>query len=461
MPLCVFSSKPASFAAALVLGAWLTPVSARAQSSQVVTPPPNVLLTNANGIPPGPVASLEGGAYVARADDSSSTWYNPAGLARSSTSSVSATGGAFQGTTVKMSAFPDQGGSFQHLPAVVGALFKPASSDWTYGFSVIQLNSWQNAIATQLVATRASGQERFGYTAASEFSRIQASFGAAHDSLTWRYGVALAVEFTSLEKDQTASDILTGASNVSSLVGSTHFSGEVAHLRLTAGTQRDLPKNWKLGAAIRSPGLAFYTSGSATADGTIASASPNVSVYLFAPEAAFHYKVPLQAVVGLAYVHSRFDAELTVQGTAGQSSYDLFASGAPIVSVTDDGHGGPPSTQTRAWPGLVSVPRGIVDAAFGGHLTLTESGIWKLHFGYAANRAPVTDQDQAFNAVTLHALTAGVGGQVKHFQASLGLRWEFGTSADVVVHELTTGQPVTTNFSVRNIGLIYSAAYLF
>ena len=73
----------------------------------------------------------------------------------------------------------------------------------------------------------------------------------------------------------------------------------------------------------------------------------------------------------------------------------------------------------------------------------------------------MTDQDQVFNAVALHALTAGIGGEVKHFQASLGFRYEFGTSSDVVVKELSTGQPVTTNFSVRNVGLIYSFAYLF
>jgi hypothetical protein len=29
------------------------------------------------------------------------------------------------------------------------------------------------------------------------------------------------------------------------------------------------------------------------------------------------------------------------------------------------------------------------------------------------------------------------------------------------VHVLASGQPITTNFSVRNIGLIYSVAYLF
>ena len=437
--------------------------NARAQTTAIVTPPPNVLLPNANGVPPGQTANLEGGAYVARADDSSSNWYNPAGLARASTSSVSATGGAYQGTTVKMSAFPDAGGSFTHLPAVVGAVFKPqkGASAWTYGFSVIQSNTWDNAIATQLVTSQAPAQERFGYTAASQFSRIQGSLAAAHDSSGWRYGFALAAEFTSLEKDQTASDSLQTPTGLGSFVGSSHFTGDATHLRLSAGVQRDLTKEWKLGATVRLPGVSIYSAGVATIDGVAAARSQNGSVSLFAPDARFQYKVPLQAAVGLAYVRPRFEAEIAVRASASQSSYSLFSSDASFTTVTDDGRGGPPVTQVRPWPGLTSYPRGFADAAVGGHFVLTDNAVWKLHFGYATNRAPITDQDQVFNAVNLHAITVGLGGQLKHFQASLGLRYEFGTSADTVIHELPNGQPVTTNFSVRNIGAIYSFAYLF
>jgi hypothetical protein len=448
----------------IVIAALLfTPAGVRAQSAGIVTPPPNVLLPNANGVPPGQTANLEGGAYVARADDSSSNWYNPAGLARASTSSVSATGGAYQGTSVKMSAFPDAGGSFTHLPAVVGAVFKPSkgASAWTYGFSVIQFNFWDNAIATQLVTSQAPGPERFGYTAAAQFSRMQGSLGAAHDSSGWRFGFALAAEFTSLEKDQTASDSLQTQTGLSSLVGSSHFSGNAAHLRLTAGVQRDLSNEWKLGATIRTPGVAIHSAGAATVDGVAAARSQNASVYLFAPDAGFQYKIPLQAAVGLAYVRARFEAEISVLGSASQSPYSLFSSDAPVTVVTGDGRGGSPVTQVTPWTGVTSYPRGFADVALGGHALLTESGVWKLHFGYATDQAPVTDQDQAFNALDLHAITVGIGGQLKHFQASLGLRYEFGTSSDRAIHELTNGQTVTTNFSVRNVGAIYSVAYLF
>jgi hypothetical protein len=448
-------------AACVMVALLVAPGVVCGQDARILTPPTNVILPNANGIPPGQTASLEGGANVARADDSSSNWYNPAGLARAKSSSVSATGGAYQGTTVKMSAFPDQGGSFQHFPAVVAAVFKPSKGAWTYGYSLIQPNSWDSAIASQLMIPHESGQERLGYTAASQFSRILGSVGAAHDSSGWRYGFAAGLEFTSFEKDQTTSDILQTPTGASSFVGSSHFTGSATHLRLTAGVQRDLSKEWKIGATVRSPGVAIYTSGTATLDGVSATTSPNVAAYLFAPDATFKYKVPFEGSVGIAYERPRFEVELALRGFAGQSAYSVFSSEAQVVSVADDGHGGPPVTQTSAWAGVTSYPRAYVDAAVGGRAALTENGVWKVHFGFATNRAPVTDQDQAFNAASLYAATVGFSGRVPHFQASLGFRYEFGTSSDKNVHVLASGQPITTNFSVRNIGLIYSVAYLF
>jgi hypothetical protein len=448
-------------AACVMVALLVAPGVVCGQDARILTPPTNVILPNANGIPPGQTASLEGGANVARADDSSSNWYNPAGLARAKSSSVSATGGAYQGTTVKMSAFPDQGGSFQHFPAVVAAVFKPSKGAWTYGYSLIQPNSWDSAIASQLMIPHESGQERLGYTAASQFSRILGSVGAAHDSSGWRYGFAAGLEFTSFEKDQTTSDILQTPTGASSFVGSSHFTGSATHLRLTAGVQRDLSKEWKIGATVRSPGVAIYTSGTATLDGVAAATSPNVAAYLFASDATFKYKVPFEGSVGIAYERPRFEVELALRGFAGQSAYSVFSSDAQVVSVTDDGHGGPPVTQAGAWAGVTSYPRAYVDAAVGGRATLTENGVWKVHFGFATNRAPVTDQDQAFNAASLYAATVGFSGRVPHFQASLGFRYEFGTSSDKNVHVLASGQSITTNFSVRNIGMIYSVAYLF
>jgi hypothetical protein len=63
------------------------PVPVWAQSSAetlptVALPPANVLLPNCGAVPLGEIGGLEVGAFLARANDSSSTYYNPAGLTR-------------------------------------------------------------------------------------------------------------------------------------------------------------------------------------------------------------------------------------------------------------------------------------------------------------------------------------------------------------------------------------------
>ena len=69
-------------AALVMVALFAVPGVVYGQGGGIVTVPTNVILANANGVPPGQTANLEGGANVARADDSSSNWYNPAGLAR-------------------------------------------------------------------------------------------------------------------------------------------------------------------------------------------------------------------------------------------------------------------------------------------------------------------------------------------------------------------------------------------
>ncbi len=70
--------------------------TAFAASLAAQTPPTTsftLTLPNYNTIPIGQVGGLEGGAFIARTNDASSNWYNPAGLGLAKTSSVSSSAG--------------------------------------------------------------------------------------------------------------------------------------------------------------------------------------------------------------------------------------------------------------------------------------------------------------------------------------------------------------------------------
>ncbi len=76
-------------AAALTVWGFLTAEAVIAQNPQALFPP-NVILPNNNSLPIGEVGGLEANAYTARASDPTSLWFNPAGIAGTNVSAVSA-----------------------------------------------------------------------------------------------------------------------------------------------------------------------------------------------------------------------------------------------------------------------------------------------------------------------------------------------------------------------------------
>ncbi len=155
----------------LVLGtACLVAHPAFAQVDAVSTPPPNLVLDNYNSVPVGPYGGLEGSAYIARVGDPSAAWFNPAGLARQSTAQISGSAGVYQSTSVTPTSLPNRGGSFQQLPNFVGFSFAP-SSRLTVGAALVTTNAWNQETDSQLITTVAAGQQRFAYSADSDFEQ--------------------------------------------------------------------------------------------------------------------------------------------------------------------------------------------------------------------------------------------------------------------------------------------------
>ena len=121
----------------LALGvACLVALPASAQVDQVVTPPPNFVLSNYYSVPVGPFGGLEGAAYVARVSDPSAAWFNPAGLARQNAAQISGSAGVYQRTSITPASLLNRGGSFQQLPNFVGLTFSPRP-DVTVGAALI------------------------------------------------------------------------------------------------------------------------------------------------------------------------------------------------------------------------------------------------------------------------------------------------------------------------------------
>jgi len=433
---------------------------ASAQVDQVVTPPPNLVLANYDNVPVGPFGGLEGSAYVARVGDPSATWFNPAGLARENAAQVSGSAGVYQRTSITPDALPNRGGSVQQLPNFVGFTFVPRPR-LTVGAALLTTNAWNQETDAELISPVTGGQQRFSYSADSTYERRILALGAGYQADgAWRFGGGLAFSLMNVRLVQTISDRIGDASGLRSLLVNSRASGSAIQIRSQAGLQYDRSQ-WRLGAAVRTPGLTLHRTGAVTLDGLIDAGAISSGASIFDPDADLNYKLPWEFQGGAAWVRDRLELELDIQAYSSIGAYSMLATAQPVVVYGDTGANQPPSVVTQPFPGLTSASDDVVNVSAGGHVRLLKNRDLRLHAGIGSNQSPVADPDMIFNKVDLMTWTLGVSGTLGRLQFAAGFNHQAGTARDVSLRNLLTGQVVQSSMNVAMTGFIYSLAYQF
>jgi hypothetical protein len=435
-----------------------TPLSA--QIDQVTTPPPNLLLSNYNSVPVGPFGGLEGAAYVARVGDPSATWFNPAGLAREETAQISGSAGVYERTSVTPEALPNRGGSIQQLPNFVGLTFSPRPR-LTVGAALVTTNAWNQETDSELISSVPNGQQRFAYSADSDFEQRVLAFGAGYRTNgPWRFGGGLAFSVMSLRLVQSASDRIGDANGLQSLLVTSRTSGSAIQLRSQFGAQYDRGP-WRLGAAIRTPGLTIHRSGAVMLDGVLDAGPGSVGASVFDPDATFEFHLPWEIQGGAGWVHDRVELEVDVQAYTSIGAYSMIATDHPALIYGDAGANQPPTIVSQPFKGLTSASDGVVNVTAGGHVKLLKDRDLRIHAGVGSNQSPVAAEDAVFSRVDLIAWTLGVSGSLGKFQFSAGFNHQSGNATDVTLRNLLNGQVVQSTIDVGMSGFIYSLAYRF
>jgi hypothetical protein len=438
-------------------------VSLFAQNPPIIIQPPGFTLTLPNYLmtPIGQTAGLEGGAFVARANDASSNWYNPAGLALAHESSVSSSAGSYNLLSVVPEDLQseDSGGSSQQVPALVGVVVKKLFRDprWTLGFSAVRTNSWEQETDAQVDELALPASRLLSYSADSQFHRNEFSLGMGYaDKGPWRFGAALSVANTSLSAVGSVGDQTVTPTGLDAALADRRVSGNITQLRLTGGVQYQITPEILLGALVRTPGLKLFRSGEFGFDAVATEGAETASLSFFDPKPTFDYKLPFQATAGAAWVCSRFQLELDVSFFSGNSPYDLFTSEKTATSIFDNGQGGPPVVEHVPFNPVISDNRAIVNVAFGGSYALTANQVWVLHFGFHTDFSPVGDADEFFSKVDVYSATVGVSGSVAGFTAAIGVNYQFGDANNVPLADI-----LDSDITIKSIAIIYSVAYRF
>jgi hypothetical protein len=437
------------------------PQLVRAQTADVATPPPNIVVPNYEGIPAGPFGGLEGSAYVARANDPSAAWFNPAGLSRAKGAQITGSAGLYQLTGVSPDALPGSGSSVQNLPNLVGFTVQ-AGDKLTLGMAILTPVSWTQTTNAQLLTTVNGNQERFAYSATSAFSRRVAAFSAGYDSGSiWRVGGGLTFMYTSLTAGETVSDRIAAPTDLRTLLVSSTVSGSDLQIGAVGGVQIDPSPHLRIGAVMRTSGFSVHQTGTATLDGTAHTGTMSLGASFLDASAHFHYDMPFEATGAIAFVGTRAELEVDVHGYSSVAPYALISSPMNEVIYRDTGNGAPPTVLQQPFPGLTSASRALANASVGGHVQLRTDRQLRLHYGIATDLSPVAPDDQVFDQVDLFAWTLGLSGRAGKLSYAAGVNYRGGTSHNIVLRNLISGEPVQTAIKISAIGMIYSLSYQF
>ncbi len=426
----------------------------------MTTPAPNLVISNYDSTPVGPYCGLEGSAYVARINDPSAAWFNPAGLTRQGAAQISGSAGVYQRTAVALQSLPGAGGSYQQLPNFVGFTFVP-QPNLTVGAAFLSTNAWEQETDAELITTVPAGLHRLGYSADAEYEvRVAAVSAGYHRGGPWRFGGGLALSIMSLGMAQSVSDRIIDAATVRTLLVEAHASGSAYQIRAQGGVQYDLGERWRFGGAVRTPGAMVYKSGSVVLDGVFADGQGSSGASLFADDAELEYRLPWEFQGGGAWLTPRLELELNVQAYTPIDPYQLLSTDEPTV-LYGDAAGQPPTITTRDANGMVSASKGVVNVSAGGHFRVLANRDFRVHAGLGANQSPVAPDDTVFTKVDLSTWSFGLSGTFGRLQFAAGINRHSGTADNVLLRNRVNGEQVRTPVDIRMVGFIYSLAYQF
>jgi hypothetical protein len=449
----------------LWLAAWVVLVSTRclaqAQDAPITSPPPNIIVPNYNGVPTGPLGGLEGSAYVARAGDTSAPWFNPAGLSQAGTQ-LSGSVGNIQYTTITPQRLPDEGGSTQHLPNLVGATVKYKGI--TAGFALITTASWGAGLDSVYTLTNADGNhQRFAYSADSALSQSVTAGAIGYDlGPRWRVGAGVALTATSIRSNQIISDRIDAPDANRTLLFASRAGGSIDSIRGIFGVQFHPASPLRVGLVARTGGASYGRSGRFSLDSTLSGGGPTIGASIDDSSASFDYKLPFELSGGVAVVSKRAELEFDVLGYSSIAEYPLLSSTEPMTIYKDPGNGTRGTNTDRPFTPLMAAFHSVTNYTTGGHVLILQSPLpLTVHAGLGTDHSPVPTEDAAvFGQVDFRVVTIGLSGSIKKFSFALGANTRKGTIENLVLQNLITG-PVQASLQVRTFGITYSLNYKF
>jgi hypothetical protein len=439
----------------------ILPVAAPAQPTPLPTPK-NVVLPNYDNVFIGTVEALEAGAYLARTDDATASFYNPAGLAAAPKTSLSASANGFFWTqltsrTLGQSTTTSQFASTPgHFAIVLGPPFIK-SDRLRLGFSLTKAVSFTPAGTDQASQPSPDTIPPLTYSSHVDFSTVMAAASLGYRaSPTVRLGISTALAYSSYSDQETLSGDTTQFGQLGHFISTLRASGSIYHLVLSAGAQWDVTPQLKVGALVRAPGVHLMSSSLFTYESSVERPGATTAAYFRDDSGAFHYTLPLEVGAGVAFRLGPAQAEIDARYHRSAGQYTMYRSTRPLIVQTQNPDG-TTTTSTQPFPAIQYSTRQVVNIASGARYQIGEK--LTLHGGFFVSFSPIGDPARSpFQKADLYGGTLGAAVTGEHWSYSVGFAYEYGRSSAV---QGGTGTESVTDLQWQSLTLLYALAYKF
>ena len=428
--------------------------------------PKGLIFPNYDNVLVGKDQALEGGSYIARADDASANYYNPAGLvvAEKTALNASSTGYVWSRLNSQALSTSISSSKLDDLPGYFAVVIAPPFDDvrnLRFGASITRGVAWSPGSIDQTTnAPTVASIDRVTYSTNASFRTLVYQIAAAWAPVadrSLRLGLALGLSETTYSQQSTLSGMLSVGGQPSQFLSTFRASGNELDMVFVLGGQWDIVGGLTVGVLVRSPGLRLGGGSLVTYESSFLNPSAPTSSFFRDENGEFQYKQPLEASLGIAYRFgiAQLEADLRYHNAVG--SYAFYRSAVPVQLLVQNPNG-TTSTSTQPIPTLTYQARRVYNAALGGNVKI--SSALTLHGGFYTSFSPVADPNASpLRQADLYGFTGGVDLQLAHFGASLGAGYQFGNSAATGLSIGDQTNPSTVK--LESISLFYAISYQF
>ena len=448
----------------------LAPFAAAAQIAPITnTPVPlskALVFPNYDNILVGKDQAIEGGAYIARAGDSSANFYNPAGLVQSEGASLNASSAGYVYTelTSKLSGASISSSKLDNVPGYIGSVSKMPFVDarnLRLGLSITRAASWSPGAVDQTFDASALGFGRLNYSSSASFQtqvyQAAAGFSPVLDR-SLRLGLGVGLAETSFSNNNTVSGTQSSSGQPAQFLETIRASGSDYALLFTFGAQWDVIAGLTVGAIFQPPGIELWNTSLVTSESSAVGATGGTAQYYRDDAGTFRYKLPLTVGVGAAYRFRLFEVEADLRYHHAISQYEFYRGSVPYQTLMTSADSN--VTVTTSPPPLVRyAAKRVFNGAIGGKVRIGAHST--VHLGFNTALSPVADPvTSPLREANLYAFSGGVDFQLTHFGASVGAGYQFGTSPG---QSASTGNVtiLQSEILLRSFSVFYAISYDF